>query len=263
MKQMNGKEISKKNIECGEYAAVRINKYISDAGICSRREADRLIEAGKILIDGLPASTGQKVMPGQIVIYNGKIVKKSKEQIILAYNKPTGVECTSAADNPDNIIDKIGYPERIFPIGRLDKASTGLILLTNIGELVNEISKSANDHEKEYIVNTNRPISEDDMISLRKGIVLKDIPLHGKSIDIKTKKCNAWKSAENEFHIILTQGINRQIRRMCMALGYTVTSLHRIRIMDIELGTLPSGTYRKLTQEEINKLYMQISVKGS
>ena len=238
---------------------VRLNKYLSDAGFCSRREADRLIEQGRVFVDGSAAVMGQKVTHGQIVKVDSKEIKPSSKLILLAFNKPAGVECTTAPDVKDNIIDAVGYPERVYPIGRLDRDSTGLILLTNTGELVNEILRSVNDHEKEYAVTVDRPVNKDFINRMREGVLLKDVPGRRGSTDITTRKCEVKAINENTFYIILTQGINRQIRRMCEALGYRVTALHRVRIMNIELGDLPEGKYRSVTEREAEELIAGLS----
>ena len=229
---------------------VRLNKYLSDAGFCSRREADRLIEAGRVSIDGCAAVMGQKVEKGQKVLVDGKEIKPQEKMILIAFNKPAGVECTSASDNPDNIIDYINYPERIYPIGRLDKPSTGLILLTNTGELVNGILKGSNYHEKEYVVSVDRQITAQFLEKMRAGVRLDD--------GVVTRSCSVKQTGKCTFNIILTQGLNRQIRRMCSALGYEVTSLHRIRVMNIKLGDLPEGKYREVTEPEVRKLIEDI-----
>lgn len=245
-------------IENTDKEQIRLNKYLSDAGFCSRREADRLIEAGKVLVDGKIAVMGQKVMQGQVVSCEGKVIEPKSKLILIAFNKPSGVECTTASDNPDNIVDFINYPERIYPVGRLDKASTGLILLTNTGELVNEILRSVNNHEKEYLVRVDKPIDEVFVKKMGEGILLKGIKIRDKVLDIKTKPCFVQKTGKQSFKIILSQGINRQIRRMCSELGFNVTSLHRIRIMNIMLGDLPEGQYRNVTEEELGRLIADI-----
>lgn len=234
---------------------VRLNKYLSDAGFCSRREADRLIEAGRVLIDGVVAQTGQKVYAGQYVSCDGKELRRSSKMVLIAFNKPAGVECTAAPDNPDNIVDFIGYPERIYPIGRLDKPSRGLILLTNTGELVNGILKASNYHEKEYVVRTDRPVTSEFIKKMGAGVTLDD--------GTTTRQCRVWKINRNTFGIILTQGLNRQIRRMSEACGCTVTDLKRIRIMNITLNDLPEGKWRALKQEEIKELVRQIDAGRS
>lgn len=234
-----------------ETESVRLNKYMSDAGFCSRREADRLIENGKVLIDGVPAQLGQKVLPGQTVSVEGKILKPTDKLILLAFHKPIGIECTTDLKNPHNIIDYINYPQRIYPIGRLDKNSTGLILLTNTGEIVNRILKASNYHEKEYLVSVDKEIDESFLVKMRSGV---RIFLEDGKKEVVTRKCEVKRIGKKEFSIILTQGLNRQIRRMCEELGYKVTSLKRIRIMNIHLGGLKEGKYRQLSEEEIKEL---------
>ena len=243
-----------KSIETEE--PVRLNKFLSDAGFCSRREADRFIEAGKVLVDGTVAIMGQKVTRTQSVTVDGKEITSNNRLILLAYNKPVGVECTTAKENTDNIIDKINYPERIYPVGRLDKNSTGLILLTNTGELVNQILKGSNYHEKEYIVKVDHPITEPFVHQMENGVVIK--LEDGKKI-AKTRQCQVFPIDKYTFSIILTQGLNRQIRRMCKALGYEVKSLKRIRIMNIELKDLPLGKYRNVTETELKVLLKSLS----
>ncbi len=236
-----------KNIDTNE--PVRINKYLSDAGVCSRREADRLIEAGKITVDGKKAVAGMKVTPDMRIVCNGKPVKREKEFILIALNKPVGIECTSDRNNPDNIIDFVDYPKRIYTIGRLDKNSEGLILMTNDGDIVNKISKSSNVHEKEYVVRVNKPITGEFVKNMQDGV---------KILDRVTRPCKVYQENKDTFRIILTQGLNRQIRRMCEALGYRVLELKRIRIMNIRLGRLKTGTYRNVTKKEREELLEMI-----
>jgi len=227
---------------------VRINKYLSEAGVCSRREADRLIEAGKVMIDGKLAMTGSKVTDGQIIKVNGTTVTKEEELILLAFNKPVGVVCTTTdKQGKNNIVDYIGFEKRIYPVGRLDKESQGLILMTNDGEMMNKILKSVNGHEKEYVVQVDRPITEDFIHKMSNGIYLEEL-------DRKTDNCFVKKEGKYSFRIILTQGLNRQIRRMSESLGYKVTRLERIRIMNIKLANLTVGQYRKVTEEEYKEL---------
>jgi len=227
---------------------VRINKYLSEAGVCSRREADRLIEADKVMIDGELAITGSKVTQGQIVKVNGIRVTKEEELILLAFNKPVGVVCTTTdKQGKNNIVDYIGFEKRIYPVGRLDKDSQGLILMTNDGEMMNKILKSVNGHEKEYVVEVDRPITEEFIYKMSNGIYLEEL-------DRKTDKCFVKKEDKFSFRIILKQGLNRQIRRMSESLGYKVTRLERIRIMNINLANLTLGQYRKVTDEEYRKL---------
>lgn len=227
---------------------VRINKYLSEAGVCSRREADRLIEAGRVLIDGQEAVAGSKVTEGQEVCVDGKPVKKEEELIILVFNKPVGIVCTTT-DNQgkNNIVDYIGFKKRIYPVGRLDKESQGLILMTNNGDMMNKILKSVNGHEKEYIVDVDKPVTPEFIRKMSEGIYIKEL-------DRTTFKCTVEKAGKYSFRIILKQGLNRQIRRMCETLGYKVTRLERVRIMNILLGDLPVGQYRNITDEEYRKL---------
>lgn len=229
---------------------VRLNKFLSDAGVCSRREADRLTEAGKITINGEVAVLGSKVTDTDVVKVNGEEVSREEEQIIIAFNKPEGIECTAQKDNPDNIIDYIGYEKRIYPIGRLDKNSRGLILLTNDGSIVNGILKASNFHEKEYIVTVDKEITGEFIEAMSSGVTILD--------GVKTRPCEVKKTKKHEFNIVLTQGLNRQIRRMCKALGYNVTKLQRVRVMNVELGTLGKGKYRNLTDKEVKDLLDQI-----
>ena len=226
---------------------VRINKYLSEVGYCSRRVADRLIEERKVTINGKVPEMGTKVEDGDLVEVEGQIIEKSTKQnkIYLAFNKPVGIVCTTDRKvEPDNIIDFIKYPARIFPIGRLDKLSEGLIFLTNDGDIVNKILRARNNHEKEYVVNVNRPINRHFIEKMSKGVEI---------LDTKTKNCFVKQLGPKKFKIILTQGLNRQIRRMCESLGYRVTALKRIRIMNIKLD-VPVGKYREFTKEEILEL---------
>ena len=227
--------------------ATRINKYLSEVGYCSRRAADRLIEEGKVTINGIVPEIGTKVEEGDYVEVEGQRVEKLKKQkkIYLIFNKPAGIVCTTnRREEPDNIIDFIKYPSRIFPIGRLDKPSEGLIFLTNDGDIVNKILRARNNHEKEYIVKVNRPINSEFIKRMSNGVEI---------LDTITKNCVAKQLGPRNFKIILTQGLNRQIRRMCEALGYRVRSLKRIRIMNIKLD-LPTGEYREFSKEELQEL---------
>lgn len=225
--------------------SIRLNKYLSDAGVCSRREADRLIEQGKILVDGEPAQMGVKIFPYQNIVIEGRQVKREEELILLAFHKPAGIECTTNEKIADNIITFINYPKRIYPVGRLDKNSEGLILLTNNGAIVNKILKSVNFHEKEYIVSVDKEVTEEFIRKMGAGVPI---------LDTTTRKCRVTKQGSHTFSIILTQGLNRQIRRMCEYLGYKVSKLKRVRIMNIRLGKLKSGTYRNVTLEELDIL---------
>ncbi len=244
-------KISKNIIKENTDEPIRLNKFLSDAGFCSRREADRLIENGKVFVDDKVALIGQKVSKNQVVKVNGKIVETNDDFILIAFNKPVGIECTSNLSNPDNIINYIKYPTRIYPIGRLDKNSSGLILLTNTGEIVNKILKSSNYHEKEYIVDVDKPITKDFLSKMRDGV---EILLEDDTKKVKTRKCQVKQIDKCTFSIILTQGYNRQIRRMCKVVGFNVLNLKRVRIMNINLGNLPVGHYRNITESEINKL---------
>ena len=227
--------------------ATRINKFLSEVGYCSRRRADRLIEEGKVTINGKIPELGTKVEVGDQVEVEGQRIEKSKKQenIYLAFNKPVGIVCTTDRRvEPNNIVDFIKYPKRIFPIGRLDKSSEGLILLTNDGDIVNKILRARNNHEKEYIVMVNRPINTEFIKSMSNGVQI---------LDTVTKKCIVVKLGPKQFKIILTQGLNRQIRRMCESLGYRVLSLKRVRIMNIKLD-IPTGKYRELAKKELLEL---------
>lgn len=228
---------------------IRLNKYLSDAGICSRREGDRYIEAGKVKIDGETVTVGARVYPGQTVTVNGKNVAREEEFILLAFYKPKGIVCTTTKLDPDNIVDYIQYEKRIYPVGRLDKDSEGLILLTNNGSIVNKILKGSSYHEKEYIVKVNKPVTSDFLKRMSEGVPI---------LDTVTRPCTVKALGKNSFSIILTQGLNRQIRRMCEYLGYRVVSLKRIRIMNIQLGKLKAGTYRKVTDMELEGLMRSI-----
>ncbi len=228
---------------------MRLNRFLSDAGVCSRREADRLIEAGKVCVDGKIAEIGTVVTEGQKVYVNGKRVEGGNEKVVIAYNKPIGIECTADRENKDNIIDAVNYPTRLFTIGRLDKNSCGLILLTNDGELANQISKAGEGHEKEYYVRVDKPISDEVLQGMEKGV-----PILGKI----TAPCRIRRKSENCFTIVLIQGLNRQIRRMCEYYGFRVRYLKRVRVMNISLGNIEPGKYRHLTQEEIKGLYKKV-----
>lgn len=226
----------------------RLNKYLSEAGYCSRREADRLIDAGRVTINDVIPEMGTKVASGDVVKVDGEIVgKRKKDFVYLAFNKPVGIVCTTDTRvEKDNIIDYINYPKRIFPIGRLDKPSEGLILLTDDGDIVNKILRASNNHEKEYVVTVDRPISQTFIERIAGGIYIE-------ALGQLTKKCKVNKIDKYTFSIILTQGLNRQIRRMCDYLNYNVKTLKRVRIMNIELD-VPVGKYRELTSEEFKTL---------
>ncbi|WP_291569139.1 MULTISPECIES: 23S rRNA pseudouridine(2604) synthase RluF [unclassified Clostridium] len=224
---------------------IRLNKYISESGFCSRREADRLIEKGFVYINDKKAEIGSKVTSEDIVKINNKIIKPKKKQVYIAFNKPVGITCTTERHIKGNIIDYINYPERIFHIGRLDKPSQGLIFLTNDGDIVNKILRAGNNHEKEYIVTVDKPITNDFIHKMSSGVPI---------LDTITKKCKVKKESKYVFRIILTQGLNRQIRRMCQYLGYNVTKLERIRIMNVTVDNIPIGNWRYLTKEEMNTI---------
>jgi 23S rRNA pseudouridine2604 synthase len=221
---------------------MRLNKYISETGVCSRREADKWIDAGRVTCNGQRAVLGTRVADGDEVRIDGEPIGAKKKQIYIALNKPVGVTCTTEAHIEDNIIDLVGYHERIFPIGRLDKDSEGLILLTNNGDIVNEILRSENNHEKEYIVTVDRPITDLALEMMTGGV---------KIMGELTKPCRVSRIDRESFRMILTQGLNRQIRRMCSALGYKAQRLQRVRIMNIHLGALSSGQWRHLTDPEL------------
>ena len=224
---------------------IRLNKFLSDAGYCSRREADRLVEQGVVKVNGKTAVMGQKVTINDSIMVKGKNISREEEQILIALNKPVGIECTTDLNNPDNIVDFINFDKRIYPIGRLDKNSQGLILLTNDGSIVNNILKGSNYHEKEYVVTVDKTVTDDFIKKMSTGVRI---------LDQVTRPCKVAKVKKHVFNIVLTQGLNRQIRRMCGELGYNVQKLKRIRIMNIELGNLPVGQYRKVTDSELKEL---------
>jgi 23S rRNA pseudouridine2604 synthase len=226
---------------------IRINKFLSEAGVCSRREADRRIEAGEILIDDHVAVMGDKVMPGSRVFFQGREITKEEEMILLAMNKPAGIVCTAEKREKDNVVDFLHYPKRVYPVGRLDKDSEGLLLLTNNGDIVNKMMRAGNHHEKEYLVTVNRPVSDSFLRGLAGGVPLVEL-------GTTTRKCRVEKVSGRQFKIVLTQGLNRQIRRMCEYFGYRVEKLVRVRIMNIGLGDLKPGEYRKVTGAEYQRL---------
>ena len=230
-----------------ESQGIRINKYLSAAGVCSRREADRQVAAGNVTVDGQTAEPGTRVLPGQQILYCGKQVEQEEETILLAFHKPRGIVCTAEKREKNNVVDFIGYPKRIYPVGRLDKDSEGLLLMTNNGDIVNRIMRAGNVHEKEYVVTVNKPVTEAFLRGLAGGVPLVDL-------GVTTRRCLVERVGKREFRIVLTQGLNRQIRRMCEYFGYRVEKLVRIRIMNIELGSLESGTYRSVTGEEYRQL---------
>lgn len=229
----------------GDQNLFRLNKAISDSGMCSRREADRLIEEGRVTINGKTAKVGDKISNFDEVIVDDrrlKLNKSGEKPIYIAFNKPRGIVCTTETEVKDNIIDYIKFPKRIFPIGRLDKPSEGLIFLTSDGNIVNKILRAGNNHEKEYIVTVDKPVTEEFVRGMMKGVPI---------LDTVTKKCQVVKESEFVFRIILTQGLYRQVRKMCEYFGYHVTKLKRIRIMNVSLAKLPLGAWRHLTAEEL------------
>lgn len=238
---------SKKN------GTINLNKYISSSGICSRREAEKFINEGRVTLNGKPTRLGNRVAKKDVVKLDGRLVKPKNTTLYIALNKPVGIVSTTDDREPKNIIKHINYPERLFPIGRLDKPSEGLIFLTNDGDIVNKILRSGNNHEKEYFVSVNNSISEDFIEKMSNGI-----PILGTI----TQKCKVDKVSDKIFKIILTQGLNRQIRRMCEYLGYEVTKLKRTRIMNVELGYLQAGDWRELTEDEMNEINTLISTSS-
>jgi len=224
---------------------MRLNKYISETGVCSRREADKWIEAGRVSRNGVPAVLGTRVGDSDEIRIDGELVVRKPAPIYIALNKPVGITCTTEAHVEGNIIDLVGLEARIFPIGRLDKESEGLILLTNDGDIVNEILRAENNHEKEYLVTVDRPVTDLSLEMLASGV---------KIMGMLTKPCEVRRIDDSRFRIILTQGLNRQIRRMCSALGYQVRRLQRVRIINIRLGDLGLGKWRNLTAAELKGL---------
>ncbi|MDR1700287.1 MAG: pseudouridine synthase [Lachnoclostridium sp.] len=231
---------------------VRLNKRLSEAGICSRRQADKLIEEGRVEVNHETAVMGMKVSPEDIISINGKTIDENKEpEIVMAFYKPKGIVCTTSQKEKDNVIDYIGYPTRIYPVGRLDKNSEGLILLTNNGELTDQILRSRNNHEKEYIVRVNKPLKKEIVKAMEEGVPI---------FDTMTKPCKIKQHDEYEFSVILTQGLNRQIRRMCEYFEYRVTFLKRVRIINIQLNNLKKGEYRFIKNEELKKLKKALNI---
>ena len=225
--------------------SISLNKYISDTGVCSRREADKIIKANRVTINGVIAKTGNRVAEGDVVKIDNQPIGKKEAPIYLAFNKPVGITCTGDKRVKGNIIDFINFPKRIFYVGRLDKLSQGLIFLTNDGDIVNKILRANHHHEKEYLVTVNKPITNDFIKKMSNGVPI---------LDTVTKKCLVKKESRLVFRIILTQGLNRQIRRMCEYFGYRVTQLIRIRIMHINLNNLPEGQWRYFTDAEVAQL---------
>lgn len=220
----------------------RLNKWLAETGVCSRREADAWIAAGRIGVNGQSASLGTKVLPGDEVTVDGLPAQAARRKVYLALHKPVGVECTTDRRVAGNIVDFVGHAERVFPVGRLDKDSEGLILLTNDGDIVNALLRAEHGHEKEYLVEVDRPVTPAFLAGLSQGVPI---------LDTMTLPCRTWVVGKNAFGIVLTQGLNRQIRRMCEYFGYTVRRLRRVRIVNVELGALPSGRWRELTPAEL------------
>lgn len=232
---------------------IRLNKYLSEIGFCSRRKADELVAGGHITINGVTAGNGVRVTDADCVLVNGQPVGKCLREVepkVLAFNKPRGIVCSSAGQGAQTVEEYLSLPFRVFSVGRLDKASEGLLLLTNQGDLANRIAKARYHHEKEYVVSIDRPVTDEFLRRMRGGIKLSDAV---------TRPCKAWKTGEKSFHIVLTQGLNRQIRRMCAACGVKVTRLKRIRILNVRLGDIESGQYRELTGEELAELKRLVS----
>jgi len=224
---------------------VRLNKFLGESGTCSRREADQWIEAGRVTVNGTVAVLGTQVAEGDVVLVDGKPLPERPNRVYLALNKPTGIECTTDRDVPGNIVDFVAHRERVFPIGRLDKDSEGLILLTNDGDVVNTVLRAEHEHEKEYVVVVDRPLTREFLDGMARGVPI---------LDTVTNPCRLTQVGRNTFRIVLTQGLNRQIRRMCEHFDYTVRRLQRVRIMHIRLGDLPLGRWRNLTPDEIRGL---------
>jgi 23S rRNA pseudouridine2604 synthase len=232
---------------------VRINKYLAETGTCSRREADQWVEAGRVTVDGTLAVLGTQVSERAVVLVDGKPLPDRPRRVYLALNKPTGIECTTDREVPGNIVDFVGHRERVFPIGRLDKDSEGLILLTNDGDIVNTILRAENEHEKEYVVAVDRPLTPAFLAGMASGVPI---------LDTVTNPCKVTQVGRNTFRIVLTQGLNRQIRRMCEHFDYTVRGLQRVRIMHVRLGDLPVGKWRNLTAAELRGLVASRTTLG-
>jgi 23S rRNA pseudouridine2604 synthase len=237
-------------MEAGNEDSISLNKYISSTGLCSRREADALIRQGRASINGTVAVNGNRVFPGDVVTLDGKPLRDPRERpVYIALHKPTGITCTTERHIKGNIIDFVGHPRRIFPVGRLDKDSEGLILLTSDGDIVNKILRAGNRHEKEYLVTVDKPITRDFLHQMRSGVPI---------LDTVTKPCKVFSAGPKRFRIILVQGLNRQIRRMCAYLGYEVQALQRTRLMHLTLENLPYGQWRNLSAEEVKTLFALI-----
>ncbi|MBR7123366.1 MAG: pseudouridine synthase [Candidatus Methanomethylophilaceae archaeon] len=231
---------------------IRINKYLADCGVCSRRQADEMVAQGRVTVDGETAVTGTKVTPTQEVRVDGKSIKDDGKTIVLLLNKPVGIVCTTAEDEKDNVVKFVNYKRRVYPVGRLDKDSRGLLILTNRGDLVNGIMRSRYDHEKEYIVTVHRPVTQKFLDGMSAGV-----PILG----TRTKPCVTEKLSKYRFRIVITEGLNRQIRRMCEHFDYVVTDLKRVRILDINLGDIPEGKWRQATKNEVYSLLKYAGLK--
>ena len=231
---------------------IRLNKYLSEAGVCSRREADRLIEAGRVTVDGVRAVPGMKVSEKQKICVGKKVIQGAEQKVVLAVNKPAGIVCTGDMKVKNNIIRFLHYPVRVTYAGRLDKDSEGLLIMTNDGDLINGMMRARYAHEKEYKVRVNKEVTPEFIEKMSRGVHIRD---KEKNLDAVTRPCTVKKTGKYTFSIILTQGLNRQIRRMCEALGYKVDVLKRIRIMNVELGDLKPGQVRELTEQELKELY--------
>lgn len=223
----------------------RLNKFVADSGYCSRREADRLIAEGRVQVDGRPGALGDRVLPGMRVTVDGQSLSGRGEKVYIALNKPAGIVCTTDPREPMNVVDYLDYPIRIFPVGRLDKDSEGLLLMTSDGEIINRILRAAGGHEKEYEVEIDRPVTKEFVEKMSAGVPI---------LDTVTLPCRVRRTGEKSFNIILVQGLNRQIRRMCEALGCNVVRLRRIRIMNVRLGSMRPGQWRELSEEELSGL---------
>ncbi len=232
---------------------MRLNKYLSEMGVCSRREADRLIEEGKVLVDGKRGMVGMQVLKGQCVVVDGVVLGEKEEMVLLAVNKPRGVVCSTVSQGRDvNIMEYLGYPKRVMYAGRLDKDSEGLLLMTNRGDLIEQMMRGANGHEKEYEVVVDKPFTDRFLRDMGEGVFLREL-------EVTTRPCRVERMGKRKFRIVLTQGLNRQIRRMCKELGYGVVELKRVRVMNIRLGHLKTGAYRKVTETEYQELLRLLS----
>jgi len=232
-------------LENNNSAGKRLNKFIADSGYCSRREADRLIQEGRVKIDGRVGSLGDRVLPGMKVVCDGKTLSGDGEKVYIALNKPRGIVCTADPREPMNVVDYVGYPIRIFPVGRLDKDSEGLLLLTSDGEIVNRLLRAAGGHEKEYEVEVDKPLTREFMENMMKGVPI---------LDTVTLPCKLRRTGARSFNLVIVQGLNRQIRRMCETLGYNVQKLRRVRINNLKIGSLQPGQWRELTEGELRAL---------